>query len=278
MIEDLRLQGYANRTVEAYVHAVSQLARFYNRRPDSLSEEEIRRYLLFLVEKNVARGTHTLALCGIRFFYRKCLGREWTIFDLARPKHSKKLPVVLTRRQVWKILDAITIDVYRVCLTTIYACGLRMMEGARLTVPDIDGERLLVHVHGKRAIDRYVPLPVDTLSMLRDHWRSHPSQTWLFVSRKRPANGSETDGPVTRCSLQSAFARAVKRSGVRKMAHIHTLRHSYATHLLEDGVSLRLIQSYLGHRSLRTTSIYTHLTREVRKKAAEPINRLMKRP
>lgn len=277
MTEDLRLQGYADRTVEAYVHAVSQLARFYGKRPDLLDEEEIRCYLVHLAERKVARGTHTIALCGIRFFYRKCLGREWTIFDVARPKREKKLPVVLTRSEVWRILDAVTIAVYRVCLTTIYACGLRMMEGARLAVPDLDGERRLVHVHGKRGYDRYVPLPEQALDLLRDHWRTHRSGVWLFPTPKASADGVPDPGPVTRSSLQGAFRRAVGKSGMHKKAHIHTLRHSYATHLMEDGVNLRLIQSYLGHRSPRTTAIYTHLTRELRKGATEPINRLMQR-
>jgi integrase/recombinase XerD len=174
----------------------------------------------------------------------------------------------------------VRIDVYRICLTTIYACGLRLMEGARLQVPDVDSARGILRVHGKRRKDREVPLPTATLQLLRDHWRTHRSPTWLFPAATRhgtPYSVAHDCGPITRDSLQSAFRHAVKKSGIHKRAHVHTLRHSYATHLLEDGVNLRLIQEYLGHSSPRTTAIYTHLTREIRDAARDPINRLMQR-
>ena len=281
MIQDLQLRGYADRTVEAYVHAVAQLARFYQTSPDQLSEDQVRQYLLHLsTVQKVARGTHTIALCGIKFFYRQTLGRSWTVLDVARPKGEQKLPVVLSRDEVWRILSAVRIPVYRVCLTTIYACGLRLTEGARLQVPDVDGDRTLLHIHGKRAKDRYVPLPDDTLALLRDHWRTHRNPLWLFPTGTRShvaPLGDPAVGAVSRASLQSAFCRAVKQSGVHKRAHVHTLRHSYATHLLEAGVTLQLIQEYLGHTSLRTTAIYTHLTRELRDAALQPINGLMQR-
>jgi len=282
MIQDLQLRGYADRTIEAYVHAVAQLAKFHHASPDGLTEEQIREYLLYLTTvKKVARATHTIALCGIKFFYQQTLRRDWTVLEVARPKGEKKLPVVLSRDEVWRILDQVRIAVYRVCLTTIYACGLRLMEGARLQVPDVDGERKLLHIHGKGGKDRYVPLPDGTLTLLREHWRTCRNPLWLFPTGTRshvaPLNDPAV-GHISRASLQSAFARAVKQSGVRKRAHVHTLRHSYATHLLEAGVNLRLIQEYLGHTSPRTTSIYTHLTREIRDAALSPINHLMARP
>ena len=280
MTQDLQLRGYADRTVEAYVRAVAQLAQFYHAAPDRLGEEQIRQYLLHLsTVQKVARGTHTIALCGIKFFYQHTLGHPWTVLEAARPKGTKKLPVVLSRDEVWRILGAVRIDAYRVCLTTIYASGLRLMEGIRLQVPDIDGDRALLHIHGKGGKDRYVPLPDGTLELLRAHWRTHRSPLWLFPaprgSAALPTGTVAVATPITRSTLQCAFARAVKRSGVHKRAHVHTLRHSYATHLLEAGVALPLIQDYLGHTSLRTTAIYTHLTRELRDAALEPINRLM---
>jgi len=281
MIQDLQLRGYADRTVEAYVHAVAQLARFYHASPDRLTEEQIRQYLLHLaIVQKVARGTHTIALCGIKFFYRETLGRSWQVLDVARPKGEKKLPVVLSRDEVWRILDTVRISVYRVCLTTIYGCGLRLMEGARLQVPDVDGERKLLHIHGKHRKDRYVPLPDATLALLREYWRSHRNPLWLFPTGTRSGVAPLNDpavGPISRASLQSAFVRAVKQSRVHKRAHVHTLRHSYATHLMEAGVALRLIQEYLGHTSPKTTAIYTHLTREFRDAALSPINGLMSR-
>ena len=284
MTQDLQLRGYADRTVEAYVRAVAALAQFYDTSPDQLSEEQVRQYLVHLsTGRKVARSTHTIALCGLKFFYEQTLGRSWTVLDVARPKREKKLPVVLSRGEVWRILDAVRIDVYRVCLTTIYACGLRLLEGAQLQVSDVDGERTLLHLRAaKGGTDRYVPLPDDTLALLRDHWRTHRNPQWLFPALPAGARGHApavpAATPLTRSSLQSAFHRALLQSGVHKQAHVHTLRHSYATHLLEAGVALPLIQEALGHTSLRTTAIYTHLTRELRDAALEPINGLMQRP
>jgi len=282
MIEDMKLRGLADSTIEAYAGAVRGLAKHYWMSPDRLSEEEVRDYFLYLTEeKRVARGTHTIAICGIKFFYERTLGREWRVFDLARPRYEKKLPVVLSRDEVWRILDCVTNPVYRTCLTTVYACGLRVTEGATLTPEQIDGDRMTLHIHGKGAKDRYVPLPEATLLMLRDHWRAHRSPEWLFpaptgkgLEHSLAANAR----PATRDSLDGALRRARDKARVRKKAHVHTLRHSYATHLLEDGVSLRLIQVYLGHASLRTTQIYTHLTREVRDASKRAFDRLMERP
>lgn len=229
LMHDLQLRGYSDRTVEAYTRAVVQLAKFYPASPDQLTEEQVRQYLLHLsTVQKVARGTHTIALCGIKFFYKETLARPWNVLDVARPKGEKKLPVVLSREEVWRILGAVRISVYRVCLTTIYACGLRLLEGARLQVPDIDGDRKLLHIHGKRAKDRYVPLPDATLALLREHWRTHKNPLWLFPTGTRSHVAPLSDpaiGPVSRSSLQSAFARAVKKSGVHKRAHVHTLRH-----------------------------------------------------
>lgn len=281
MIEEMVLRGYAPSTIEGYVHAVAQLARHYHRSPDELEEEEVRRYLLHLtVDKKLARGSFSVVLGGLRFFYHKALGREWKSLYVAKPRHAKTLPVILSREEVWRILDEIRIDVYRVCLTTIYGCGLRLMEGASLQVPDVDSARGVLRVRGKRHKDREIPLPTAILQLLRGHWRTHRSPLWLFpaVTRHGIQYSVANDcGPVTRDSLQSAFRRAVKKCALHKRAHVHTLRHCYATHLLEDGVNLRLIQEYLGHSSPRTTAVYTHLTREIRDAARDPINRLMQR-
>jgi site-specific recombinase XerD len=281
MIEEMQLRGYAQSTIDGYVHVVAQLARHYHRSPDQLAEDEVRRYLLYLaVDKKIARGSFSVALGGLRFFFQQVLGRDWKDLDVAKPRAEKKLPVVLSRDEVWRVLDAVRIDVYRVCLTTIYACGLRLMEGACLQIPHVDSARGVLHVRGKRGKEREVPLPCAALQLLRDHWRTHRSTLWLFPAT--PRSGSQNCvahdcGPITGDSLASAFRYAVEKSGLHKRAHVHTLRHSYATHLLEDGVNLRLIQEYLGHSSLRTTAVYTHLTREIHEAARDPINRLMQR-
>lgn len=279
MIEDMQLRGYSARTQECYVAAVRQLACHFHRSPDLLSEEDLRQYFLFLAnEKKVARATATIALCGIKFLFEQTLHHEWPTLRLVRPPREKKLPVVLSREEVRRILAAVRIPVYRVCLSTIYACGLRLLEGAHLHVPDIDSGRMLLHIHGKGKKDRYVPLPEPTLQMLRSYWRTHRSPIWLFPAPTRHGLShslAHDGGPVTRSSLQSAFRRALRRSGIAKRAHVHTLRHSYATHLLEAGVNLRIIQDNLGHGSARTTQIYTHLTREVRATLTDPLNQLM---
>jgi site-specific recombinase XerD len=214
----------------------------------------------------------------MKFFYEETLGRELGVLGVARPRTERKLPVVLSRSEVWAILDNVRLETYRACLTTIYACGLRLTEGATLQVDQIDGKRNLVLVHGKGAKDRYVPLPNDALTMLREFWRTHRSMQWLFpASSVSGGKGKPANESVKPRAVQSAFKAALKTSGVRKKAHVHTLRHSYATHLLEDGVNLRLIQMYLGHSSLRTTQIYTHLTQKLREAAKDPVNRLMRR-
>jgi integrase/recombinase XerD len=257
MIEDLQLHGFAERTQEAYLLAVSQLAKHYRKPPDQINEQELRQYFLFLKnEKHAARATCTIALCGIKFFYERTLGREWKTFEFLRPPKEKKLPVVLSVAEVGRVLGCVHRSRYRVCLTTIYACGLRLLEGVRLQVKDIDGERQLLHIcQGKGGKDRYVPLPSACLKMLRQHWLTHRNPLWLFPSPFEDANQ-----PMNESGVQRAFSAAARQSGIHKKATVHTLRHSYATHLLEAGVNLRIIQSYLGHTSPATTAIYTHLT------------------
>jgi integrase/recombinase XerD len=282
MIEDLHLRGYSERTIESYVGAVAQLAQHYHTSPDRVSEAQLRDYFLYLsTGRKLARASVTVALSAIKFFYQQTLGQPWSVLDFVRPRRDKKLPVVLGREEVWRVLDAVRTPAYRVCLTTMYACGLRLLEGARLQVSHIDGARKLLLVrHGKGGKDRLVPLPDVTLVLLREHWRTHRDPSWVFPVSRRGAQRrapASAPGPVGPTSLQKAFTRAVEDSGVPKRAHVHTLRHSYATHLLEAGVPLPLIQAYLGHTDLRTTTIYTHLTRELREAALDPINALRRR-
>ena len=278
MIEDLQLRGLSQKTQDAYVRAVRQLAEHYGKSPDRITEEELRQYFLYLKNvKRASRSACTIALCGIKFFYQYTLKREWVTFELVRPPREKKLPVVLSVGQVRHILGCIHRQRYRVCLSTIYACGLRVQEGVHLQVRDIDSERMVVHVrHGKGAKDRYVPLPESTLKMLRQYWCTHRHTVWLFPARTRagvPPSTATT--PMSVSGVQKAFKAALQESGVQKPATVHTLRHSYATHLLEAGVNLRLIQAYLGHNSPQTTAIYTHVTRDAGDLAAEAIDRVM---
>jgi integrase/recombinase XerD len=186
MIEDMQLRGFSPRTQESYVTAVRQLAEHFHTSPDRLTEEDLRQYFLYLAnEKKVARATATIALCGIKFFYKHTLQQHWTTLRFVRPPREKKLPVVLSRDEVRRILREVRIPVYRVCLTTIYACGLRLLEGAHLQVPDVDGGRMLLHIHGKGKKDWYVPLLAPTVERLHAYFATHRSPVWLFPALTR---------------------------------------------------------------------------------------------
>ena len=279
MLEDMQLRGLSERTQEIYIQAVRQLAEYYDRSPDRITEEELRQYFLYLVnEKKVSRSTNTVALSAIKFFYTYTLQREWTTLAFVRPRREKKLPVVLSREEVHRILSCLHLYHHRVCLSTIYACGLRLMEGISLQVADIDSSRMYLHIHqGKGGKDRLVPLPQRTLEMLRQLWVSHRHPVWMFPTSLR-ARGKRPSakGTITPRSVQLAFKAALAASGVSKPATVHTLRHSFSTHLLEAGIDLRLIQTYLGHQSPTTTAMYAHLTHRIQEKAAVTINDLMK--
>jgi integrase/recombinase XerD len=278
MIECLQLRGLAERTQEAYTRAVRQLAAHYHKSPDQISEAELRQYFLYLKNvKHYSRNTMTVAICGIRFFYEQTLQRNWAIFGIVRPAPEKKLPVILSLAEVRQILGRIRLPRYQVCLTTIYSCGLRLQEGTHLQVADIDSARLMIHVrHGKGAKDRYVPLPERTLQLLRQYWVTHRNPLLLFPAEGRDhIDLAQATEPMSKSSVQDAFHAALKESRLNKRASVHTLRHSWATHLLEAGVNLRLIQEWLGHSSPATTSVYTHLTVTAEQLGAVTINQLM---
>jgi len=278
MIEDLQLRGLAVRTQEAYVLAVRQLAKYYQKPPDQLEDEDLREYFLYLMNvKKVSRSTSTIALCGIKFFYEKTLGKQWPVLELVRPAKESKLPVVLSIGEVGRILGGVKSNHYRACLTLIYSCGLRLLEGVQMRVKQIDGERKQVHVRGgKGNKDRYVPIPEITLETMRAYWGEHRNQVWLFPSRRKDQRwGEKGREPMCGSGVQRAFRASLRESGINKEATVHTLRHSYATHLLEAGVNLRVIQSYLGHASIVTTARYLHLTQVGKGKSIEVINEML---
>jgi integrase/recombinase XerD len=276
MIEDMQLRGLAERTQVAYVAAVRQLAEHYSKSPDQIGDEELRQYFLYLTnEKKASSSAVTIALCAIKFFYEQTLRQEWPTLALVRPPRERKLPVVLSREEVHRILGRLRQPCYQACLSTIYSCGLRLQEGVQLQVPDIDSARMLIHVRGKGNKDRYVPLPQRTLHMLREYWVTHRHPVWIFPARRAMTSAT---GPLSKRGVQHAFGAALKESGIQKRATVHSLRHSWATHLLEAGVNLRQLQVWLGHGSLSTTAVYTHLTRLAEALAAEAVNGLMEEP
>lgn len=274
MIEDMQLRGLSVRTQETYVRAVRQIAEHYSTPPDRLTEEEIRQYFLYLVhEKHLSRASCTITICALKFFYEHTLQRPWPVLDLIRPGREQKLPVVLSPSEIWQILSLVRLPHYRVCLSVIAGCGLRLLEGVRLQVPQIDSARMLLHIQAAKGNkDRYVPLPPRTLTMLRQHWVTHHNPVWLFPSPGPNGDQRPTaTTPIDESCLQKAFRRALEAAGIRKPASVHTLRHSWATHLLESGVNLHLIQVWLGHTSPTTTTRYTHLTRKAERLATDAL-------
>jgi integrase/recombinase XerD len=278
MLEDMALRGFTEKTQSSYVRAVEGLARYHNRAPDTLSGEDIRRYFVHLkCERKLARPTITIALCGIKFLWESTLQRDFTVTGIPRPKREHHLPIVLTREEVRAILRQITEVRHRACLSLIYACGLRLGEGCRVQVSDLDRKRGVVHIQAaKGAKDRYVPLPAPVLPLLETCWRLHRNPVWLFPSVGRGGlHGATATCPVPLGTVQQVFRAALAVSGVHKHVSVHSLRHSYATHLLEDGVNLRQIQTWLGHNSPAVTSVYTHLTEQATSAAAQQVGRLM---
>jgi integrase/recombinase XerD len=257
MKEDLQLAGYSLRTQKSYVDTVRVLANYYHRSPDLITEDEIRRFFLYMInERKSSASSITVYLCGIKFFYETTLKRTWQIFDLIKPLRTKKLPVVLSPEEVVIILKEISHPVYRMALTIIYACGLRISEAMRINVSDVDGKRHLLRViKGKGSKDRYIHLADRPLELLRDYCRQHGIRSgFLFPYKNRHISAD---------NLERAFKEALRASGVNKLATPHTLRHSYATHLLENGEDIRVIKDLLGHSSITTTDIYTHVTGKI---------------
>jgi site-specific recombinase XerD len=270
MIEDMQLRSLSENTQDRYIKGVKKIACYYKRSPDKINEEEARSFFMYLIkETSLAADTIRVIFFGVKFFFKKTLGREWKIFDLIRLPQKKKLPVVLSYEEVKKVLSHIHHPTYRMCLTLIYACGLRLNECLNLRIKDVDRNLMVVRVvKGKGDKMRHVPLCGHILKLLRQYWRLQRPRPWLFQS---PYTGK----PISANSIQGAFRDARQKAGINKEATIHTLRHSYATHLLENRVDSRLIQGVLGHTCARSTAIYTHLTSKTDMILNDAVTRLM---
>jgi site-specific recombinase XerD len=283
MTEDLKFAGYAEPSVKAYVRSVRMLAEHFHKSPDCVSEEELRAYFLYRQKECGWSNTSLkIAHAGIRFFYTHTFPKKMDVIELFRVRRERRLPVVLSREEVRHLLSFVHLARYRALLSVIYSCGLRLHEGTHLQVSDIDSSRMLIHVHrGKGAKDRLVPLPLSTLRILRENWKFHRNPVWLFPATGRGANRStmnnaaKSQRPVPLSVIQRAFRLALIESGINKPARIHSLRHSYATHLLEDGVPLETIRIFLGHSDIKTTTLYTHLTARAQRSAMDAVNRIM---
>ena len=253
-IDDLRLRNYARRTIDTYVSRVACFAKHFGRSPELLGPNEVRDFQLHLLERRVSWSSFNQAVCALRFLYGTTLGRPEQLPLLAFGKRPKTLPSVLSAAEVLRLLNAAAPGRERLLLQVAYGCGLRLSELLHLQVADIDSGRMVIHVRqGKGAKDRLVPLSLCLLEALRSYWRRTRPRTWLFPGHK-PAK------PLNASSIQRRFSQLVKQVGLSKRCSMHTLRHSYATHLLEAGVDLLTLKALLGHNSLQTTARYLHVS------------------
>ncbi len=272
MDEDMRLRDLRPRTIGAYLLAVRLFFDRVGKKPEEATEQDVRRYILHLRdERKQSPSTANIAICALRFFFSHTLPRDYEVFDLMRVNRPRTLPTVLSRQEVRRVLGVVRHPVRRVALTSIYALGLRLGEGLRLPITSIQADRHVVMVkNAKGGKDRAVPLPQPLLRRLRHYWkhdRPTSSEPLLFVSAEGKA--------IHETTLQKTFDAARVDTELERHATIHTLRHSYATHLVEAGISLRTVQDILGHGSLRTTEIYMHVTVPGRERVQEVIDRLM---
>jgi integrase/recombinase XerD len=275
-IDDLKLAGYSQRTIESYIYSVSRLSKYFDKSPDLLSNEELRQYLLYHKDK-YASNTTTMALCAIKHLFEKTLNRTMPVFNLTRQKKKNKLPSVLSREEVRYFLGKVRLLRYRALFTIIYCCGLRLNEALNLKVSHIDSKRMTLKVeNGKGGIDRYIPLPETALKILRKHYLTHKNLLFIFPKcgqGQKDENSAKEH--LRKGTVWDLFKKVVTECKFNKKVHPHTLRHSYATHLLEDGVDIRIISEYLGHKSLETTLLYTHLTPLLKENVFDKINQLM---
>jgi site-specific recombinase XerD len=277
-IKALQLNGMAERTQEGYTRAVRMLVEHLDKTPELITEEELQEY--FLHRKNACKWSpNTMRICysGIKFFFVNVLRRDWHLLDIIRAQSEHRLPTVLSTDEVRDTLAKVTSPPNHAFLSTVYSCGLRLQEARHLEVADIDSSRMMIHVHrGKGAKDRLVPLPHATLALLRKHWATHKNPRLIFPAMGRNGKGADGQTPVAVSTVQGALRSAKRAAGIQKRGvSVHTLRHSYATHLLEAGVNLRVIQRYMGHTRLETTMIYLHLTTKGQEDAYKIIDQLM---
>ncbi len=269
MTDDLRLRNRSLRTINTYIACVAHFARHFGKSPELLGPEEIRQYQVYLVEqRRVSWSYFNQAVCALRFLYRHTLGRDWAVAHIPFPRQPRKLPVILSQAEVIRFLDAIKKIKFRAILMTAYATGLRLSEVTHLRVSDIDSQRLVIRVRqGKGQKDRYVMLSPKLLEVLRLYWRSERPATWLFPSMRM-------DQPINHSVVQRACRQAGLDAGLSKPVTVRMLRHCFATHLVETGTDIRIIQSLLGHSHISTTQIYTHVSAKTVRATESPLDLL----
>jgi integrase/recombinase XerD len=278
-VADLKLKSYQKRSAQSYLRAVRQLQNFTCKAVEDITEEDVREYWLYCKEE-LGWGSATLRISysGIKLFYSLTLKRDWEVLRSVKFERDQTLPVVLSIDEVRAILGAIPNLQNRAFYTVMYACGLRLGEAIHLQVADVDGKRKFIHVrHGKGAKDRLVPVADSALEVLRAFYRTHRNPTWVFPALGKNGKGGPTaEQPVSETTVHGALRRAVVKTGLRKPIRPHTLRHSYATHMIEAGVPVRHVQECLGHESLASTMIYLHITSHGKEDSRRRMNQLMR--
>jgi integrase/recombinase XerD len=269
MIEDMTLRNFAPLTIKAYTECVARFARHFHASPEHLGPDQVRSYLLHLVqEQHLGWSAYNQNRCALQFLYRDTLGQDAVVAQIACPKTPKTLPVVLSTDEMAQFLDALHNPKHRAALMTAYAAGLRLSEVVTLRVTDIDSARMVIHLRqAKGHKDRDVMLSPRLLAILRQYWKTHRPRPFLFPGR-------HPDRPLSPRTVQYACERALVASGLSKRVHMHTLRHSFASHLLEAGTDLRTIQILLGHRSLSTTARYLHVATAALQSTRSPFDGL----
>lgn len=261
MIDELKIRNRSPRTIETYVAQVVRFAEFHGRSPAELGPEEVRSFQKHLVDSGASWSVFNQTVSALKFLYTQTMKVDWPVEQIPYGRKPRKLPVVLSQDEVMRLVDAVRHPVYRMALLTSYAAGLRITEVVSLKPEHIDSARMLLHIEmGKGQKPRLVPLSEVLLSALRDYWRNHrpkrPRSPWLFP-------GARPGKPLHTTTLEKACQAARAVAQIRKHATPHTLRHCYATHLLESGTDLRTVQALLGHSNLATTAIYTHVQRKL---------------
>jgi len=269
MIDDLKLRNRSARTIQSYITHVANFARYFGKSPELLGVEEIRQYQVYLVEqRKVSWSTFNQAVCALRFFYRHTLGADYAVEHIPFPRQPKRLPVVLSQSEVQRLLAAVRVYKLRVLLMTTYAAGLRLSEVIHLKPTDIDSQRMVIRVRqGKGQKDRYVMLSAKLLAELRHYWHLERPTDWLF-------SGKHREQPINASVVQRMCQRAGRDAGLTKPVNMRCLRHSFATHLLEAGTNIRIIQTLLGHSSVSTTQVYTRVSAQTVRATASPFDAL----